>query len=221
VGKEYKRKGGQDVKKRLDEISEEELIQRAKNQDYEAIDFLMHQYKSVVRRRARTLFMIGGDQDDLMQEGMIGLFKAIQDYEPTKDASFATFAELCISRQLYSAIKSSNRQKNIPLNTYISIYSPAFTKENGEQERKFPVNPTLEPVGMSPEEILIEKENVENLREKIYQCLSKLEKKVFALYMDGMTYQEIAKKLDKSPKSIDNALQRIKNKVNKELPESL
>jgi RNA polymerase sporulation-specific sigma factor len=158
--------------------------------------------------------MIGGDQDDLMQEGMIGLFKAIQDYDASKDASFSTFAELCISRQLYSAIKSSNRQKNIPLNTYISIYSPAYSQENGEREENFIVDQSLESMGMNPEEILIDRENVANLQKKIYECLSNLEKKVFALYMEGLTYQEIAKQLDKEPKSIDNALQRMKRKVN-------
>lgn len=202
---------------RLGELSEKELIQRAQEQDHEAIDALMHQYKSVVRKRARSLFMIGGDQDDLMQEGMIGLFKAIQAYDSSKDASFATFAELCISRQLYSAIKSSNRQKNIPLNTYVSIYSPAYTQESGEQEGTFIVDQSLEALEMSPEEILIDRENVRSLQKRIYQCLSELEKEVFTLYMEGMTYQEIAKQLQKEPKSIDNALQRIKSKVNKVL----
>jgi RNA polymerase sporulation-specific sigma factor len=202
------------MEKELGQLSEEELIKRAQNQDYQAIEYLMHQYKGVVRKRARTLFMIGGDHDDLMQEGMIGLFKAIRDYDASKDAGFSTFAELCISRQLYSAIKSSNRQKNIPLNTYVSIYSPVYSQENGEREESFMVDQSLESMGTNPEEILIDRENVENLREKIAKCLSKLEKKVFALYMEGLTYQEIARQLGKEPKSIDNALQRIKRKVN-------
>lgn len=198
----------------MDTVEEQKLIERAQAQDYEAIDSLMKRYKSLVRKRARSLFMIGGDQDDLMQEGMIGLFKAIQDYDKTKEAGFATFAELCITRQLYSAVKSSNRQKNIPLNTYISIYSPVYTQDNGEQESGLIVDHSLEAMGMSPEEILIDRENAESLQKRIYQCLSKLERDVFSLYLDGMTYQEIAKRLEKEPKSIDNALQRIKSKVN-------
>lgn len=198
----------------MDTVEEQKLIERAQAQDYGAIDSLMKRYKSLVRKRARSLFMIGGDQDDLMQEGMIGLFKAIQDYDKTKEAGFATFAELCITRQLYSAVKSSNRQKNIPLNTYISIYSPVYTQDNGEQESGLIVDHSLEAMGMSPEEILIDRENAESLQKRIYQCLSKLERDVFSLYLDGMTYQEIAKRLEKEPKSIDNALQRIKSKVN-------
>ena len=194
-------------------MSEEELICRAQSQDHAAIDALMRRYKGIVRKRARSLFMIGGDQDDLMQEGMIGLFKAIQDYDSSKETVFSTFAELCISRQLYSAVKSSNRKKNIPLNTYVSIYSPA--EQDGAEDGNFMVDHSLEAAELSPEEILIDRENVENLCKQIETVLSPLEKKVFDLYMDGMTYQEIAKQMEKEPKSIDNALQRIKTKVNK------
>ena len=165
------------------------------------------------------MFIIGGDQDDLMQEGMIGLFKAIQDYDKSKEAVFSTFAELCISRQLYSAVKSSNRKKNIPLNTYVSIYSPAYSEQGEETEGSFMVDHSLEAAELSPEEILIDRENVRSLRRKIEECLSAMEKQVFDLYMEGMTYQEIARHLDKEPKSIDNALQRIKSKVNKALNE--
>ena len=152
-----------------------------------------------------------------MQEGMIGLFKAIQDYDSSKEAVFSTFAELCISRQLYSAVKSSNRKKNIPLNTYVSIYSPAYSEQDGAEDGSFMVDHSLEAAELSPEEILIDRENVRNLREQIETALSPLEKKVFDLYMDGMTYQEIARQMKKEPKSIDNALQRIKTKVNKAL----
>lgn len=198
---------------KLETLSEEELLQRAQSQDSDAIDFLMQKYKSVVRRKARTLFMIGGDRDDLTQEGMIGLFKAIRDYQPGKDASFATFAELCISRQLYSAIKSSNRLKNLPLNTYISIYSPAYSLENGEEDDSFMLDQSLDSLEMSPEEILINRETAQNAKERLAQQLSKMERQVFELYMEGLTYQEIAQQMNKEPKSIDNALQRIKNKV--------
>ena len=198
-------------------LPEGELIRRAQEQDHEAIDALMRRYKGIVRKRARSLFMIGGDQDDLMQEGMIGLFKAIQDYDSSKEAVFSTFAELCISRQLYSAVKSSNRKKNIPLNTYVSIYSPVYSEQGETEEGSFMVDHSLEAAELSPEEILIDRENVQNLREKIETCLSPMERKVFDFYMEGMTYQEIAREMEKEPKSIDNALQRIRTKVNKAL----
>ena len=201
----------------MEALPEEVLIQRAQAQDYDAMDALMQRYKGIVRKRARSLFIIGGDQDDLMQEGMIGLFKAIQDYDKSKEAVFSTFAELCISRQLYSAVKSSNRKKNIPLNTYVSIYSPVYSEQGEETEGSFMVDHSLEAAEISPEEILIDRENVCSLRCKIEECLSAMEKQVFDLYMEGMTYQEIARHLDKEPKSIDNALQRIKSKVNKAL----
>lgn len=201
----------------MEALPEEVLIQRAQAQDYDAMDALMQRYKGIVRKRARSLFIIGGDQDDLMQEGMIGLFKAIQDYDKSKEAVFSTFAELCISRQLYSAVKSSNRKKNIPLNTYVSIYSPVYSEQGEETEGSFMVDHSLEAAELSPEEILIDRENVCSLRCKIDECLSAMEKQVFDLYMEGMTYQEIARHLDKEPKSIDNALQRIKSKVNKAL----
>ena len=201
----------------MEALPEEVLIQRAQAQDYDAMDALMQRYKGIVRKRARSLCIIGGDQDDLMQEGMIGLFKAIQDYDKSKEAVFSTFAELCISRQLYSAVKSSNRKKNIPLNTYVSIYSPVYSEQGEETEGSFMVDHSLEAAELSPEEILIDRENVCSLRCKIEECLSAMEKQVFDLYMEGMTYQEIARHLDKEPKSIDNALQRIKSKVNKAL----
>lgn len=202
---------------RLEDLSEEAIIQKAQAQDNDAIDFLMKKYKSVVRKKTRTLFMIGGDRDDLIQEGMIGLFKAIRSFEADKEASFATFAELCISRQLYSAIKSSNRLKNLPLNTYISIYSLAYSSEDGESEGDFMLDKSLSSLEMSPEEILINRESAQNVKEHLADCLSKMEKEVFELYLSGLTYQEIAQKMQKEPKAIDNALQRIKAKVNREI----
>lgn len=205
--------------KNLEEASERELLLRAQEQDSDAIEFLMQKYKSVVRKKARTLYMIGGDRDDLTQEGMIGLFKAIRDYKAGKAASFATFAELCITRQMYSAIKSSNRLKNLPLNTYISIYSSAYTLESGEEDGDFMIDQLLDSPEMSPEEILINKETMENMKERLYQCLSKMEREVFELYMQGLTYQEIARQMHKGLKSIDNAMQRIKGKVNQEIRE--
>lgn len=201
----------------LETISEEEVIRRAQARDNDAVDFLMQKYKSVVRRKTRTLFMIGSDRDDLIQEGMIGLFKAIRDYEIGKEASFATFAELCISRQLYSAIKSSNRQKNLPLNTYISIDTLGNITDEQEKEGVVISEQSLAHSGMSPEEILINRESAENAKERLIQCLSKMEREVLEHYLSGLTYQEIALKMQKEPKAIDNALQRIKSKVNKQI----
>ncbi len=201
-----------DVKNPLEDLQEQEVIRMAQEQDSAAMDFLMHKYKGIVRRRARPLFIMGGDRDDLMQEGMIGLFKAIRDYNADQEAAFETFAELCISRQMYSAIKSSNRNKNIPLNNYISLYMPAYSSEN-EEDGGFMVDQTPYMAQSSPEEILIHRESMESTKEELLSRLSKMEKQVFALYLRGMTYREIAQKMGKSSKSIDNALQRIKNKV--------
>ena len=195
----------------------ESLVSAAQSGNGEAINALVHAMRPTVEMIAMKYIHSPLEKDDLVQEGMIGLFKAIQDYDKSKEAVFSTFAELCISRQLYSAVKSSNRKKNIPLNTYVSIYSPVYSEQGEETEGSFMVDHSLEAAELSPEEILIDRENVCSLRCKIEECLSAMEKQVFDLYMEGMTYQEIARHLDKEPKSIDNALQRIKSKVNKAL----
>ena len=199
-------------------ITNEQLVARIQAGEETVANMLQlwQQTKAFVAKLAKK-YKGYAEFDDLMQEGMIGLFKAIQDYDSSKEAVFSTFAELCISRQLYSAVKSSNRKKNIPLNTYVSIYSPAYSEQDGAEDGSFMVDHSLEAAELSPEEILIDRENVRNLREQIETALSPLEKKVFDLYMDGMTYQEIARQMKKEPKSIDNALQRIKTKVNKAL----
>lgn len=198
-----------------DNLSEEEILLRAKQQENDAIDYLMQKYKALVRKKARSLFMIGGDQDDLMQEGMIGLFKAVRDYDPKQDTVFSTFADLCIGRQMYSAIKSSNRQKNLPLNTYISLYAPAYSLESSEEDGHFMVDLERLNGGQNPEKIIIDKETAEHAREELLHSLSKMETQVLECYLDGMTYQEIAHTMGKEPKKIDNALQRIRNKVNR------
>ncbi len=197
----------------LEKLSEDILLERAKQQDSQAMEFLLKKYKSTVRKKARTLFMIGGDQDDLMQEGMIGLFKAIRDYNQERNTSFATFAELCIARQIYSAIKSSNRLKNLPLNSYISLYAPAHPEEDGETEGDFMVDVTMLDERQSPEDIFIHRETAEAARKQLFQRLSPMERQVMDYYLQGMTYHEIAKTMHKDPKSIDNALQRIRTKV--------
>ena len=201
----------------LEELSENEIILIAQNRNDEAMTYLMEKYKGLVRQKVRTLFLIGGDKDDLVQEGMIGLYKAICDYSPDKEASFKTFADLCISRQVYTAIKTSNRMKNQPLNSYISIYSPAYSDENALADGDFIIDQEIRASQLNPEEIIIDRENVSRIEKNLFAYLSKMETKVLELYLDGMTYQEIASYMDKSPKSIDNALQRIKSKLQKQI----
>lgn len=197
-------------------LSEDDIIKIAQAGNDDAMTFIMEKYKSLVRKKARPLFLIGGDKDDLVQEGMIGLYKAICNYVPEKEASFKTFAELCISRYIYSAIKISNRMKNRPLNTYISIYAPAFSVSNDSSESGFMIDQELEIAERNPEDIVISKESTVSVMEQLFKNLSKMETQVLNRYLDGMTYQEIAAEIDKSPKSVDNALQRIKMKLNRQ-----
>lgn len=186
-------------------VSDEDLIVRLRNGESGISDYLMEKYKGLVKQKARAMFLIGGDNDDLIQEGMIGLFKAVQDYQPEKEASFQTFARICIDRQIYNAIKCSNRQKHQPLNTYVSL--SAKDDEN-----------TLDDIwAQSPETIVIDQENRRFLEEEIFRSLSSMEKKVLEYYLEGCSYVEISRLLDKSPKSIDNALQRIKTKIREQI----
>lgn len=197
-------------------LPENNVIKIAQAGDDNAMTFLMEKYKSLVRQKVRPLFLIGGDKDDLVQEGMIGLYKAICNYIPEKEASFKTFAELCISRYIYSAIKVSNRMKNKPLNTYISIYAPALTVNSDSSESGFMIDQELEIAERNPEDIVISRESTEAVLEQLFKNLSKMEAQVLKRYLDGMTYQEIAADMNKTPKSIDNALQRIKTKFSKQ-----
>ncbi len=201
----------------LGELSEEEIILCAQERNDDAMTYLMEKYKGLVRQKVRPLFLIGGDKDDLVQEGMIGLYKAICDYSPDKEASFRTFAELCISRQIYTAIKKSNRMKNQPLNSYISIYAPAFSDESDMSGGDFMIDQEIKAEQLNPEEIIIDRENASTIQRNLFSYLSKMETDVLKLYLKGMTYQEIAAYMRKSPKSIDNALQRIKSKLQKQI----
>ena len=200
----------------FNKLPEDDIINMAQSGNDEAMTFLMEKYKSLVRQKTRTFFLTGGDKDDLIQEGMIGLYKAICDYIPEREASFKTFAELCISRHVYSAIKISNRMKNQPLNTYISIYAPAFSVNNEPDESGFMIDQELEIAEGNPEDIIINRESAVFVHKQLFKGLSKMETQVLSRYLDGMTYQEIAADMDKTPKSIDNALQRIKNKLNRQ-----
>lgn len=186
---------------RYDQYSDEELIFRLRQGETDISDYLMEKYKEFVRKKARTMFLIGGETDDLIQEGMIGLFKAIQNYQPDRDTSFRTFANLCIDRQLCSAVQYSNRQKHLPLNSYVSL--------SDENESEHLEGSWSE----DPETIMIDQESVRNLELEIAKALSPMENKVLNYYLRGYGYVKIAEIMGKSPKSIDNALQRIRGKV--------
>ena len=183
------------------QFSDEQLIERLRGGETEISDYLMEKYKGLVRKKARAMYLIGGDTDDLIQEGMIGLFKAVQDYRPDREASFQTFASLCIERQLYSAVKNSTRQKHIPLNSYVSLSEEA---ETGSLEGLWSEN---------PEALIIDRENTRLLEKQISQTLSPMENKVLDYYLKGYSYVQIAELMNKQSKSIDNALQRIRGKI--------
>ncbi|MBQ9233273.1 MAG: RNA polymerase sporulation sigma factor SigH [Lachnospiraceae bacterium] len=191
-----------------DTLSDDEIIERISQKDDDAIEYMMKKYGGIVKREVRTVYLIGAETEDLMQEGMIGLFKAIRDYEIDKGASFSTFATLCVRRQINTAINNSNRKKHIPLNTYISIYT-----ENEEYGYEIEDNLETENQASNPENMMIAKEQSKALNELIENRLSTYEKKVLKFYLEGLSYQEIAQRLDKSEKSVDNALQRIRKKL--------
>lgn len=199
----------------FEEIRDEELVRRYRAGEAPVLDYLMEKYKGLVRQRARALYLIGGETDDLIQEGMIGLFKAIRDYDIGRDASFATFADLCISRQMYSAIKASARKKHAPLNSYISLYSE---KTDSSTDNDVALEDVLESDSSSiPEEQIIERENLEALENAIERELSDLERQVLDLYITGMSIKEVSAVLGRDEKSTDNAMQRIKTKLKKYL----
>ncbi len=198
-------------------LSDEEIVSRIQDGEQPAIDYLMEKYKYLVRSKAKAFFLIGGDKDDLIQEGMIGLYKAIRDYQEDKENSFFNFADLCVSRQIYSAIKASNRKKNIPLNTYISLYTPAYGENNDAEEKETLVDIIHQKSVSNPEELVIDKENTSMIEYELVRRLSDLEKQVLDLYMQDLKYVQIAEVLSKEPKTIDNALTRIKTKLNQVL----
>ena len=190
--------------------SDEAICQMIKDGNHEGMDYLLNKYKEMVRKKARSFYLIGGEKDDLIQEGMIGLMKAVRSFNADMDNSFYAFADLCIDRQIYSAVKASQRSKHMPLNSYISIYQPAQEEENA------PVLIDVLPQStQSPEDVLINREYHDQLWEKLINVLSPMEKKVLDLFMEGLGYSSIAQCLGKDEKSVDNALQRIRNKASK------
>lgn len=196
-------------------MTDEALVERSHAGDARADETLCERYKNIVRIKARPYFLIGADREDLVQEGMIGLYKAIRDYTPDHNAVFRSFAEMCIVRQLISAIKRATRKKHAPLNTYVSLYGSTFAEEDNRER------PLLDTMAMvrtgSPEDAFISKESTEHILGSIEKLLTPLEKQVLDLFMDGYSYQQIAAALGRGTKTVDNALQRIKRKLEKHL----
>ena len=198
-----------DVNARFLEMTDEEIALLAQQPDGAALEYLLNKYKNFVRSRARSYFLIGADHEDIVQEGMIGLYKAIRDFRTDKLASFRAFAELCVTRQIITAIKTATRQKHIPLNSYVSLNKPIYDEEN---DRTL-LDVISEEIQSNPEELLISQEDLNLIEGRIGEMLSPLEKQVLLRYLDGKSYQEISDELGRHVKSIDNALQRIKRKM--------
>lgn len=194
----------------LQGLKDEELIKLYRDGNEDAIDIIFERYKYLVRKKAKAMYIAGGDNDDLIQEGMIGLYKAVRDYNEDRQASFATFAGMCINRHMMSAVTASNRKKNIPLNSYVSFDAPADGNEQSGTRLVEVLKPDNE---QNPEYMFIDREHTRLLEDKIVSALSVYEKKVLDMYLEGKDYIEIAKELNKQPKSVDNAIQRIRIKV--------
>ena len=194
-----------------EKMTDEQLIAALRKGESEIMDFIMEKYKYLVRKKAKAMFLLGGENDDLIQEGMIGLFKAVRDYDLALESSFASFAELCISRQMYSAIEASKRKKHIPLNSYVSLYEEG---DAPEENKRPPLIDTIQPDRENnPEELFLNKEYFRQAESMLKEQLSDLENRVLYLHLLGTEYQTIAKLIGKSPKAVDNALQRIKSKA--------
>ncbi|MEK4512958.1 RNA polymerase sporulation sigma factor SigH [Paenibacillus anaericanus] len=193
--------------------SDEEIVESVREGDSEALEYLINKYRSFVRAKARSYFLIGADREDIIQEGMIGLYKSIRDFRGDKLASFKAFAELCITRQIITAIKTATRQKHIPLNSYVSLDKPIYDEDSDRTLLDVICGSQV----CDPEELIINQEEFMGLEDKMSEILSDLERKVLMLYLDGRSYQEIAVDLKRHVKSIDNALQRVKRKLEKYL----
>lgn len=196
---------------KYEKMTDEELVELSAAGDENATECILGRYKNLVRSKARMYFLVGADKEDIIQEGMIGLFKAIRDFDCERQASFKGFAELCVKRQIITAVKTATRQKHMPLNTYVSLSNPMYDGDSeGILEEVLPGTSETD-----PEHLFITKENAEYLNEKMKEVLSQLEKSVLALYLEGKSYQEISLILSRPQKSIDNALQRVKKKMEK------
>ena len=196
-------------------MPDEDVAVLAQNGDGQALAYLLNKYKNFVRSKARSYFLIGADHEDIVQEGMIGLYKAIRDFQPSRLASFRSFAELCVKRQIITAIKAATRQKHVPLNSYVSLNKPLYDEESDST-----LLDVIEGRVTNPEDLYISQEDLSRIQSQISEVLSDLEKQVLDAFMDGKSYQEIAELLGRHVKSIDNALQRVKRKLFKFREES-
>nr|WP_106781864.1 RNA polymerase sporulation sigma factor SigH [Lysinibacillus timonensis] len=201
------------VLQKFDECTDEELVELVRQGSSDALDFLITKYRLFVKAKARSYFLIGADKEDIIQEGMIGLYKAIRDFKGDKLSSFRAFAELCITRQIITAIKTATRQKHIPLNSYVSLDKPIYDEESDRTLLDVITNTKPD----DPEHLMIYREEYSHLEGKIGEILSELEQQVLALYLDGQSYNEISEELNRHVKSIDNALQRVKRKLERHL----
>ncbi len=196
---------------RYEQLEDEMIVELVHQGDSEALDYLIHKYKNFVRAKARSYFLVGADREDIVQEGMIGLYKAIRDFKEDKQSSFKAFAELCITRQMITAIKMATRQKHIPLNCYVSLDKPIYEDDSARTLMDVLSGTKI----TNPEELIINREEFDHMEEKMTELLSDLERKVLLLYLEGRSYQEISEELNRHVKSIDNALQRVKRKLEK------
>jgi len=196
-----------------DAMQDEQIVEDARAGDEQALEYLIHKYRNFVRAKARSYFLIGADREDIIQEGMIGLYKAVRDFRKDKLSSFRAFAELCITRQIITAIKTATRQKHIPLNSYISLNKPIYDEESDRTLMDVLSGSRIS----NPEELIISQEDFNHIEYKIGELLSDLEWEVLVSYLQGKSYQEIASDLNRHVKSIDNALQRVKRKLERYL----
>lgn len=210
VGIDYTRTS---IKSEFELLPDEDVVESVRAGCSEALEYLIYKYRNFVRAKARSYFLIGADREDIVQEGMIGLYKAIRDFRGDKLASFKAFAELCITRQIITAIKTATRQKHIPLNSYVSLDKPIYDEDSDRTLLDVICGSKVS----DPEELMINKEEFSGLEDKMGEILSDLERRVLMLYLDGRSYQEIAVDLDRHVKSIDNALQRVKRKLERYL----
>nr|WP_241079348.1 RNA polymerase sporulation sigma factor SigH [Natranaerofaba carboxydovora] len=203
----------QELYDKYDLMDDEEIAWEAREGNYEALEFLIGKYKNFVRAKARSYFLIGADREDIIQEGMIGLYKAIRDFRGDKLSSFKAFAELCITRQIITAIKTATRQKHIPLNSYVSLDKPIYDEDSDRT-----LLDVISGIRITdPEDLMVNREEYSDIELKMSEILSSLEWKVLMLYLEGKSYQEIAVELNRHIKSIDNALQRVKRKLERYL----
>ncbi len=197
----------------LRDLEDEALVDRARAGEEQALEDLLNRYRHYARAKARTYFLAGADKEDIVQEGMIGLFKAIRDFQSDKNTAFRAFAELCITRQIITAIKTATRQKHIPLNSYVSLNKPSTSQQDEPPLEEALAGTAIE----DPAELVVSAEQIASIKESMGELLSELETEVLQLYMDGKSYQQIADILGRHVKSIDNALQRIKRKLEQHL----